>query len=72
VVHRYRHSDETVAYFRVSLLYLEEGGNKYKNKLRGLMAAKIVPTFADRGCRVVSATDLLGRVLGFLDPEKFM
>jgi hypothetical protein len=28
---------------------------------------KLVPTFADRGCSVVSATDPHGRILGFLD-----
>jgi hypothetical protein len=26
-----------------------------------------VPTYADRGCCVVSATDFYGRILGFLD-----
>jgi hypothetical protein len=31
------------------------------------MSAKLVPTFADGGCRVVSATDPHGRILGFLD-----
>jgi hypothetical protein len=29
--------------------------------------AKLVPTFADRGCHVVGVTDPHGRVLGFLD-----
>jgi CBS-domain-containing membrane protein len=29
--------------------------------------AKLVPAFADRGCRVVSVTDPYGRILGFLD-----
>jgi hypothetical protein len=53
---------------------------KQTNKLRGLnplsevyrpsdrrLSAKLVPTFADRGCHVVSLTDPYGRVLGFLD-----
>jgi hypothetical protein len=31
------------------------------------MSAKLVPTFADRGCHVVSATDPHDRILGFLD-----
>jgi hypothetical protein len=31
------------------------------------LSAKLVPTFADRGCRVVSVTDPYGRILGFLD-----
>jgi hypothetical protein len=30
------------------------------------LSAKLVPTFADRGYRVVSATDPCGRILGFL------
>jgi hypothetical protein len=28
-----------------------------------------VPTFADRGCHVVSVTDPYGRILGFLDQD---
>jgi hypothetical protein len=36
------------------------------------MSAKLVPTFADRGCSVVSATDPHGRNLGFLDPEPLL
>jgi hypothetical protein len=52
-----------------------------KTKLRGLLSAselyrpsdrrllaKLVPTFADRGCRVVSATDPTGR---FLDRSRY-
>jgi hypothetical protein len=30
------------------------------------LSAKLVPTFADRGCHVVSVTDPYGRILGFL------
>jgi hypothetical protein len=30
------------------------------------MSAKLVPTFADRGCHVVSVTDPYGRILGFI------
>jgi hypothetical protein len=29
---------------------------------------KILATFTDRECRMVSATDSYGRILGFLDP----
>jgi uncharacterized membrane protein len=35
------------------------------------MSSKLVPTFADRGCRVVSATDPRGRILGFLDRSRY-
>jgi hypothetical protein len=31
------------------------------------LSAQLVPTFADRGCHVVSVTDPYGRILGFLD-----
>jgi CBS-domain-containing membrane protein len=31
------------------------------------LSAKLVPTFADRGCHVVSVMDLYGRILGFQD-----
>jgi hypothetical protein len=30
------------------------------------LSEKLVPTFADRGCRVVSVTNSYGRILGFL------
>jgi CBS-domain-containing membrane protein len=33
------------------------------------LSAKLVPTFADRGCHVVSVTDPYGRILGFLDRD---
>jgi hypothetical protein len=35
------------------------------------LSAKLVPTFADRGCRVVSVTDPYGRILGFLDRSRY-
>jgi hypothetical protein len=35
------------------------------------LSEKLVPTFVDRGCRVVSATDLYGRNLGFLDRSRY-
>jgi exonuclease III len=34
------------------------------------LSAKLVLTFADRGCCVVSAMDPHGRILGFLDRER--
>jgi hypothetical protein len=34
---------------------------------RRRLSAKLVPTFTDRGCRVVSAMDPQARILGFLD-----
>jgi hypothetical protein len=35
------------------------------------LSAKWFPTFADRGCHVVSVTDPYGRILGFLDRSRY-
>jgi hypothetical protein len=35
------------------------------------LSAKLVPTFADRGCHVVSVTDPYGRILDFLDRSRY-
>jgi hypothetical protein len=35
------------------------------------LVGEVVPTFADRGCCVVSATDPAGRSLGFLDRSRY-
>jgi hypothetical protein len=35
------------------------------------LSAKRLPTFADRGCHVVSVTDPYGRILGFLDSSRY-
>jgi hypothetical protein len=35
------------------------------------MSAKLVATFANRGCRVVNATDPYGRILSFLDRSRY-
>jgi CBS-domain-containing membrane protein len=35
------------------------------------LSAKLVPTFADRGCHMVSVTNPYGRILGFLDRSRY-
>jgi hypothetical protein len=35
------------------------------------LSEKLVINFADRGCCVVSVTDLYGRILGFLDRSRY-
>jgi hypothetical protein len=35
------------------------------------LSAKLVPTFADKGCRMVSTTDPYGRNLGLLDQSRY-
>jgi hypothetical protein len=34
-------------------------------------SAKWLPTFADKGCHVVSVMDPYGRILGFLDRSRY-
>jgi hypothetical protein len=36
------------------------------------LSTKLVPILADKGCRLVSATDPHSRNLGFLDPEPLL
>jgi CBS-domain-containing membrane protein len=35
------------------------------------LSAKLVTTFADRECHVVSVTDPYGRILGFVDRSRY-
>jgi CBS-domain-containing membrane protein len=35
------------------------------------LLAKLMPTFSDRGCHVVSVADPYGRILGFLDRSRY-
>jgi hypothetical protein len=35
------------------------------------LSAKLVLTFADRGCRVVSVTEPYGSIFGFLDRRRY-
>jgi CBS-domain-containing membrane protein len=36
------------------------------------LSAKLVPTFADRVCHVVSVTDPYGRILGFIELSRYL
>jgi hypothetical protein len=38
---------------------------------RTIPTERLVPTFADRGCQVVSLTDSYGRILGFLNRSRY-
>jgi hypothetical protein len=48
----------------------ESASEVYRPSGRSL-SAKLVPTFADRGCHVISVTDPYGRILGFLDRSRY-
>jgi hypothetical protein len=48
----------------------ESASELYRPSERRL-SEKLVPTFADRGCHVVSVTDLYCRILRFLDRSRY-
>jgi hypothetical protein len=48
----------------------ESASELYRSSNRRL-SAKLLPTFSDRGCHVVSATDPCDRILGFLDRSRY-
>jgi hypothetical protein len=62
----------TGTYLHNSLInpWPESASKLYPSSGRRL-SAKLVPTFADRGCHVVSATEPYGRILGFLDRSSY-
>jgi hypothetical protein len=51
--------------------WLDSASELYRPSDRRLLA-KLVPTFADRGCHVVSVTEPYGRILDFLDLEPLL
>jgi hypothetical protein len=60
------------SYFRTKLNYTpwpEFASELYRSSDRRL-SAKLVPTFAERGCHVVSVADPSGHILGFLDRSR--
>jgi hypothetical protein len=48
-----------------------ESENELHRPSDRLLSTKLVPTFADRRCHVVSVTDLYGRILGFQDRSRY-
>jgi hypothetical protein len=58
------------SYKTTKTLWPESESELYRPSDRSLLA-KLVPTFADRGCHVVSMTDPYGRNLGFLDQSRY-
>jgi hypothetical protein len=52
-------------------LWPESASELYRSS-NGRLSATLVPTFADRGCHVVSITDPYGRILGFLYRNRYV
>jgi hypothetical protein len=55
--------------------YIEQQNNKLRARTlpteRPPLVGEVVPTFADKGCHVVSVTDPYDRNLGFLDRSRY-
>jgi hypothetical protein len=70
---RLHYKEHSVGYINVkrtlTLSPLPESASELHKPSDSRFSAKLVPTLADRGCHVVSVTDLYGRILGFLDRE---
>jgi hypothetical protein len=49
-----------------------ESANKLYRPIDLSLSAKLVPTFADKGCRVISVVDPYGRVVCFLDHSRYL
>jgi CBS-domain-containing membrane protein len=56
--------------FMLIIPWPESASEPYRRSDRR-MSAKLVPTFADGGCYVVSVTDPYGRILGFLGQSSY-
>jgi hypothetical protein len=64
------HKPDIVMNIEIKIPWSESASELYQPSDRRL-SAKLVPTFADRGCHVVSVTDLYGLTLGFLDRSHY-
>jgi hypothetical protein len=62
--------DSTITIAMKSTPWTESASELYGPSDRRL-SAKLVPTFVDRGCHVVSAKDAYGRILGSLDRSRY-
>jgi hypothetical protein len=65
-----RNSDSWTTEEEKKLHSLESETELYRTSDRRL-SAKLLPTFADRGCHVVIVTDPYGLILGFLDSSHY-
>jgi hypothetical protein len=64
-------SFQTSALMKNTTPWPEPASELYRPSDR-LLSAKLVPTFVDRGCHVVSVTDPYGCILGFLDRSRYI
>jgi hypothetical protein len=55
----------------IALTQWPESASELYRQSDSRLWATLVPTFADRGCHVVSVTDPYGLILGFLDRSRY-
>jgi hypothetical protein len=60
-----------IHYHYLNLLNKEQSASELYRLSDHRLSVKLMPTFVDRECRVVSATDTHGRILGFLDRSRY-
>jgi hypothetical protein len=65
-----RENRQTYALHNLKIPWSQSAIELYWQSNRRL-SEKLLPTFADRGCHVVSVTDPYGCILGFLDRSRF-
>jgi hypothetical protein len=62
---------ETIMYIKLNWTPRSESASELYYPSDRRLSAKLVPTFTDRKCHVVSVTDSYGRILGFLDRSRY-
>jgi hypothetical protein len=60
-----------VTYAQIKKTPWSESASELHRPSERRLLAKWFPTFADRGCHVVSVTDPYGRILGYLDRSRY-
>jgi hypothetical protein len=66
-----RYNQRAIGLLVIKTPWPESGSELYRPSDRRL-SAKLVPTFADIECHVVSVTDPYGHILGFLDRRRYL
>jgi hypothetical protein len=61
----------TVCPYEIKKTLWPESASELYRSSDGRLSAKLLPTFLDKGCKVVSVKDPYGRILGFLDQSRY-
>jgi hypothetical protein len=58
-------------YYHTKLTPWSESASELYRPSDRRLSANLVPTFVDRGCHLVNVTDPYGRIIGFLDRNRY-